>query len=312
MIKNNAVRRILIASLSLFVLLFIYFFPSEEELLYTTSSEYITAIQMPIYVLDENNYVSRVTVLKNSEDVLDNVKYIITTLTEGTTESEYLSNGFIPIIPENTTITSLSLDDGLLKINFSIDILNISLENEEKLIESIVFSLCEFSEIEEIMIFVDGERLVSLPNSNKELPVTLDKSYGINKLYDITSFKNTTTTTSYYLSKTTSGDYYYIPITKIENSDDEKIEIIIKNLQTSPINQTNLISYLKASATLEYYEILEESIILSFNNELIADLSSEEILEEVQYSIYLSVRDSYDVTQVIFESSSEIKVSVFY
>lgn len=312
MIKNNAVRRILIASLSLFVLLFIYFFPSEEELLYTTSSEYISAIQMPIYVLDENNYVSRVTVLKNSEDVLDNVKYIITTLTEGTTESEYLSNGFIPIIPENTTITSLSLDDGLLKINFSIDILNISLENEEKLIESIVFSLCEFSEIEEIMIFVDGERLVSLPNSNKELPVTLDKSYGINKLYDITSFKNTTTTTSYYLSKTTSGDYYYIPITKIENSDDEKIEIIIKNLQTSPINQTNLISYLKASATLEYYEILEESIILSFNNELIADLSSEEILEEVQYSIYLSVRDSYDVTQVIFESSSEIKVSVFY
>lgn len=312
MIKNNAVRRILIASLSLFVLLFIYFFPSEEELLYTTSSEYISAIQMPIYVLDENNYVSRVTVLKNSEDVLDNVKYIITTLTEGTTESEYLSNGFIPIIPENTTITSLSLDDGLLKINFSIDILNISLENEEKLIESIVFSLCEFSEIEEIMIFVDGERLVSLPNSNKELPVTLDKSYGINKLYDITSFKNTTSTTSYYLSKTTSGDYYYIPITKIENSDDEKIEIIIKNLQTSPINQTNLISYLKASATLEYYEILEESIILSFNNELIADLSSEEILEEVQYSIYLSVRDSYDVTQVIFESSSEIKVSVFY
>lgn len=311
MIKNNALRRILISTLSLFVVLFIYFFPSEEETFYKTSSEYIEAIEMPIYILDDNNYVARTTVLKTSFNTIENVKYIIKTLTVGTNESEYLSASFTPIIPEGTELTSVDLNEGLLKLDFSLEFLSISESLEVNLIEALIYSLCEFEEIDKIMIFVEGESLLYLPNSNEELPLTLDKTYGINKVYDITSFKDTMETTYYFLANTVEGDSYYIPITKIENNENDKIEVIIKNLQTSQINQTNLISYLKASATLEYYEILENSVLLSFDNSLIADLNDETILEEVQYSIFLSIRDSLDVSQVIFEDSNSISVSVF-
>lgn len=303
MIKKNAIQRILISTLAVLIVIVVYNYPQKDESEYLVTTNYVEAVKMPIYLLDENNYVSRISVLKTSDDVLENVRYIISTLTVGTEESEYISSSFTPIIPENTKLLTLSLTDGLLKINFSSDLLNVSEEFEVKLIESLVFSLCEFDEIDQIMIFVDGENLSQLPNSKIELSLTLDKSYGINKVYDITSFKNTTTTISYFLG-ISDDQTYYIPITSIQNSENEKIEIIIKNLQTSPINQTNLISYLKASATLEYYEILEESVLLSFNNELIADLSSDDILEEVQYSIYLSVRDSYDVQTVIFEDEN--------
>ncbi len=310
MLMNSALKRILISTLTLFIFLFVYLFPikdtsvDEDEILYTD------AIKNPIYLLDENNYVSRINILSDGKDIDKNIKYIIASLTEGTEESNYIPNGFKAIIPSGTKLNNFTLsDDGLLKLDFSKDLLDVSVENEIKMIEAIIFSLCEFSEIKNIMIFIDGVKLIKLEKNNIILPNTFDKSFGINKMYDITSIKNVDQTIIYYLSK--QEDYtYYIPISKYENSSYEKIEIIINNLQTLPYNHSNLISYLKNSVSLASYQILEESIILSFDNEIIADLSSENILEEVKYSIFLSLRDTYDVKSVIFESQNEKNVSV--
>ena len=53
------------------------------------------------------------------------------------------------------------------------------------MIESIIYSLTKLDGVEKIMIFVEGEKLDSLPNSKKALPIELTKSYGINKVYDV-------------------------------------------------------------------------------------------------------------------------------
>lgn len=309
MIKKNAYKRITVATLGLIVVAIVYFFP-DEKFIASVNYSYVDAIEMPIYVLDNNNYVSRVNILKVTEDIEENIKYIINTLTQGTTESNFIANAFTPLIPENTVLIDYTLEDKILKLNFSAEFYNCETANERKIIESLIFSLCEFEEISDIMIFIEGEKLEKLPKTNETLPLLLNKNFGINILYDLDNVKNTISTINYYLSEY-EDTTYYIPITKIENNEKEKIEIIIENLQTSPINQTNLMSYLKASATLDYYEILEESVVLSFNNELIADLSSEDVLEEVRYSIFLSLRDTYDINQVIFESTNEINVAVF-
>ncbi len=309
MLKKNAFKRILISTLALFILLFLYLFPVNNKNNIEEEISYIDAIKMPIYLSDKNNYVARIDILKSSEEVLKNIKNIISTLTINSAESSYLPDGFKAVIPENTKINELSLDENILKIDFSKEFLNYEKDNELIIFESLIFSLCEFKEVEEIMIFIDGIKLNKLPYLQKDLPNTLDKSFGINKIYDITSFKGVDMTINYYISKTDNLTYY-IPISKYENSSNEKIEIIIENLKTSPINQTNLISYLKASANLESYEIMEETINLSFDNNLLADLSSNNIIEEVKYSIYLSIRDTYNIKSVIFELPNEENVSV--
>src|SRR5699024_9849702 len=106
-------------------------------------------------------------------------------------------------------------------------------------------------------------------------------------------------TTIYYLSKY-NDYYYYVPVTKISNENLEKAEIIINDLKTTPIYHTNLISYLAASTNLTNYEILEDSISLSFHNLLLSGIDDEDMLEEVKYAISLSIRDSYGIDEVIF------------
>ena len=298
MIKKSSIRRICVATLTLFILLIIYFFPSNDTVIKEHLS-YITKDEMPIFLVDNSDYVARTSIVKNSSETIEQIKEIIEALTKNTKKSSYIRDGFKPIIPEGTKILDLKLEENILTIDFSKELLNVVHCDEQKMIEAIIYSLTEIKDIKKIKILVEGKPLTNLPNSNKKLPEYLDKSYGINKIYNIDSIKETTKTTIYYLSKN-KDYYYYVPVTKVSNEKTERVEIIIKELKSTPIYHTNLISYLAASANMTNYELLESTISLSFNNYLIANMKEEVILEAVKYSIALSIRDTYGINEVIF------------
>lgn len=310
MIKKSSIRRICVATLALFILLIIYFFPNNDTII-KEHLNYIKRDEMPIFLIDNSNYVARTSIVKSSKNINEQIKEIIETLTNNSKKSSYIRDGFKPIIPQNTKVIDIKLDNEILTINFSKELLNIDKDNEEKMIEAIIYSLTEIKEIKKIKILVENNSLTKLPNSQKKLPDYLDKNYGINKIYNLDSIKESTKTTIYYLSK--FQDYhYFVPVTKINNEKTEKVEIIIKELKSTPIYQTNLISYLAASANITNYELLENGIKLSFNNYLIANIKEEEALEEVKYSIALSLRDTYGINEVIFSipNNENTKISV--
>jgi len=310
MIKKSSIRRICVATLTLFILLIIYFFPSNDTVIKEHLS-YITRDEMPIFLVDNSDYVARTSIVKNSSETIEQIKEIIEALTKNTKKSSYIRDGFKPIIPDGTKILDLKLEENILTINFSKELLNVVHCDEQKMIEAIIYSLTEIKDIKKIKILVEGKPLTNLPNSNKKLPEYLDKSYGINKIYNIDSIKETTKTTIYYLSKN-KDYYYYVPVTKVSNEKTERVEIIIKELKSTPIYHTNLISYLAASANMTNYELLESTISLSFNNYLIANMKEEDILEEVKYSIALSIRDTYGINEVIFNipDTENTKISI--
>lgn len=309
MLKRASLRRIMVATLALFILLIIYFFPTTTPI--EESLSYIEKEEIPIFLVDSLEYIARTSIVKNSESTEELILEVIASLTIGSEKSNYIRDGFKGIIPENTKVLDTSLEDNILTINFSKEFFNVSLESEEKMLEALVYSLLEIPDVKKISILVEGEKLKNLPNSKKKLPEFLDRSFGINKIYNLDSIKDTSKTTIYYLSKY-NDYYYYVPVTKITNDTTEKAEIIIKELKSTPIYHTNLISYLAASTNITNYEILENSISLSFDNHLLANLNDEDMLEEVKYSIALSMRDSYGVDEVLFNfPDSEQEVMAF-
>ena len=300
MLRKSSIRRIMLATLALFLLLIIYFFPTTPSI--SESLSYIEKEEMPIFLVDNMEYIARTSIVKNSDNTDDLIKEVIESLTIGSNKSNYIREGFKAVIPEGTKVLDIKLEDGILTINFSKELLNVSQDSEEKMLEAIIYSLTEIESVKKIKILVEGEPLTHLPNSNKKIPELLDKNYGINKIYNLDSIKDTSKTTIYYLSKY-NDYYYYVPVTKISNENLEKAEIIINELKTTPIYHTNLISYLAASTNLTNYEILENSISLSFDNHLLAGIDDEDMLEEVKYAISLSIRDSYGIDEVIFNIS---------
>lgn len=287
MLKKNALRRICISTFSLFIVLLLCIFPNNETS-YPEEIISINELTMPLYIKDQNGYVARTNIIKKKDN---DIEYIINLLTKGSLYENYLPVNFEPLIPENTKLLNYSLNDKVLKLNFSKEFLLVKENDEEKMIESLIYSLCELESIDKILIYVENKKLNELPNSKVKLPVSLDKSYGINKVYDIKSFKNVTKTTIYYASKTDDLTYY-IPITKITNNDANAVEIIVKELKTSPIYESNLISFLNASYELKNYEIMENSVNISFDNKMLLNLNDENITEKVKYTLSLSIRDT--------------------
>jgi len=306
MLKRSSIRRIAVTTTALIIIGIIMLFPTKDNVSqkYLTSIEYVDVQTATIFLIDRYNYVARTNIVISNDDILEKIKLIIKSLIIDSDRKDYIPNGFNTIIPKGTKINSISLDEKILKIDFSKEFLNTDKETEEKAIESLIYTLTELDEIDKVMIFVDGKNLKELPKSKKKLPVILDRNFGINKEYNIENYKDVSKTTVYYIGKY-QNNYYYVPVTKISNDNSEKIEIIISALKSTPIYQTNLISYLAANAELLDYEILENNINLSFNNHILHNFEEKDILEEVKYAISLSVKDNYNVKDVTFLINNE-------
>lgn len=297
MLKKNLFKKIFFILSCLFILFILYLFPKKDEP--KIKNEKDSQIpQVSIYLIDNNDYVSRVNVAINKKENEDKIKEIISYLTIKSKISVYIKEGFTPIIPEGTKLLSVDIDNDLVKINFSKEFYNISKENEDKMISAIIYSLTGLPGIKKISIYVEDIILNELPNSKIKLPPTLDRSYGINKYYDLTNFKGTVSTTIYYLNKY-KDYYYYVPVTMINNQNKDKIEIIINELTSKTMYQTNLISYINDAKQISY-EITDEYLLIKLNDDLYHDLNSSNLIESVIYSINLSIKENYDIKAVMY------------
>ena len=311
MLKKMSIRKIMVASLSLVSLFLIYLMPSttnNDYIIETKSVEYIYTNNLEtLYLLDSNNYVARTSINSYNKEPLEIAKDVINALTIDGKRSDIIPNGFRALIPSGTEILDISLTDNVLTLNLSNEILSINALYEEKMIESLIYSLTSIDNIDKIILKVEGIVLDKLPNSGKKLPSVLDRSYGINKNYNLVNTTNIDSYTIYYVSKNLDNSYY-VPITKYINDDGEdKIKVIINELATSPIYEDNLMSFLNSNVSLIDYELENDILNLNFNNSIFLDEGSNDILEEVIYTVALSFQDSYNVKDIsIFVENKEI------
>ena len=305
MLKKKMIRKVIISTSALFALFLIYLIPN-EELDIKQSLEYVNldVTTNNIYLLDEYSYLGKTEVVINSKTTEDKVKELVEVLINGGGGENKIPNGFKSILPSETKILSVKYEDNLIKIDFSKDLLNISKDLEEKVIEALVYTITSVDEVEKVIIYVEGNILTKLPQTNITLPSTLDRSWGINKTYDFTNTKDINQVTIYYLNKH-NDDYYYVPVTKYLNDNRDKIKIIIDELTSTNTYNTNLLSYLNSNTELLAIEEQPDVLELTFNSYIFSDVDSKDILEEVVYTICLSVKDNYDVSEVVIKTEDE-------
>lgn len=315
MLKRMFSKKMIVSTAVLFALLLVCLMPKEslytldnikEELSYVDRN----ASTSIIYLYDKSDLLARTSIQIDGTKIEDKAKNLITALIKESALTNKIPSGFKQVLPASTKILSIGLEDKTLKINFSGDLLNVSAKEEEHVIEALVYTLTNIDGVDNIILYIDGDILTSLPQSKKNLPATLNRAYGINKQYDLTSFKDVMGVTVYYVGKY-NDDYYYVPVTKYLNSSKDKIKVIIEELASGPSYGSNLMSFLNSNTKLLATEQDVNTMHLVFNNYIFSDMSEENILEEVLYTINLSIADNYDVEEVIFEvENKEIYKSV--
>ena len=312
MLRKMMYRKIVVVSSILIVMLMLYLIPANDDKVNVNEKlEYVYPNDMEVvYLLDDYNNLSRVNMSVFGDCVLDKAKNLLDILSVAGKRQDIIPNGFRSLIPKGCKVLNVSLNEGILTIDFSKEFYNIDKEMEEKLIETLAYTLTSIDGIDKVKIKVGSQDLLELPNSKKKIPEYLDKSYGINKEYELTSLSDVDSYTVYYVLNY-NDDVYYTPVTKyINNCNQDKVKVIIDELATSITYQSNLMSYLDSNVKLLDYEIGEDSVKLNFNEMILSDITNNVILEEVMYTIGLSICDELSVDKVIFEVGNK-EISTF-
>lgn len=307
MLKRIYTKKLIVCAVALFAILLIYVIPNDDDKLKVKEElNYVNKdIQTStIFLLDSNNYLASTEIVTTSKNTEGKAKELLESLIIDGNKQDKIPSGFKAVIPSNTQIRSLTYNDKLIKVDFTEELMNTSIENEEKIIEAIVYTLTSIEDVKFVIIYMNGDILTKLPQSKINLPSTLDRSFGINKEYNLTNPKNINKTTIYYISEF-NGNEYYVPVTKVNNDERNKIEIIVDELSSSNVYKTNLMSYLNNNTKLLSVNELEDELVVNFNSAIFNDINTKEILEEVIYTISMSINDNYDVNTVVFSVEDE-------
>ena len=297
MLRKKALKRISLTTLVLFIMLVTFSFDmlSQDKNTNLDEVEYVSNLNTThIYLLNKDNYLVKVDILINPEEVSKQALEILKNLY--TSNKKY--NNLKGLIPSNTKINKIDYVNNTLIIDFSSDLLKVNKDLEEKVIESIVYSLLEIKGVNNIQIKIDGKIVNKLEKSNITLPDILDNSLGINKTFAINSLKDIQSVVLYYVFNNDNSDYY-VPVTKYINSREDKVKIIIDSLKGSFTSSTNLKSYLNYK-DIKDYSLDNDILTITFNS------LNDETLESVTYTLACSVFDSTDIKKVIFEVKDKI------
>lgn len=300
MIRRYAMKKLSITTLALIVILLYALFPVKEKDVFEKNVTYIDNEKLDyVYLNDRYDYLTLSMIDINAETEEEKLKEKLEILIKNGKYKDKIPKHFNAVIPENTKINSLTIKDNVVTVDFSKEILNVTKETEEKMIESIIFTLTENSSVNSVVIKVDGGVLDKLPNSKTYLPSPLTRKYGINKKYEINSLNNINCTTIFYMNEI-DEETYYTPVSLFTNDTRDKVSIIIDELKSTSVYQDTLKSYLDANVSLTNYEEVDNIMYLVFNEGINTNLN-EDILESVKYTISASIKENYDVDDVIFK-----------
>ena len=129
MLKKISIRKIIVSLSALFALFLIYFIPSgnDDTLEVDYELNYIdeSAEKSVIYLLDSYNMLGRTEIVVSSNREVENrATQLLNILIKGESNEDTIPNGFKAVLPSETKVLSKKYEEGLIKVNFSKDLID--------------------------------------------------------------------------------------------------------------------------------------------------------------------------------------------
>ena len=154
MLKKHILKHILISTGALFMLLVVYLIPNEEPLIKVDVE--MNYKKRYVYLLNDNNLLSRSSVVIDADNMIDEVAELIDVLIIGGKKESSIPNGFRSLLPSETKLNGVIYENRILKLDFNAGFLDTIEDMETSYIESILYTLTELEDVDGISISIDG------------------------------------------------------------------------------------------------------------------------------------------------------------
>ncbi len=216
--------------------------------------------------------------------------------------------GLMPILPPNTDIIGMSINEGICRVDFSENLLSYETEVEEKaLVKSIVYTLTEFEAINEVQILVNGNTMNKLKFGTRiDEPLQRENINLTEKIEE-----DNIPVVVYYKSSTNGLNDYYVPVTKgIQAIKADVKSALVALLEGAP-EGSGLYSELPDGVVVNDVFVKNGVAYIDLTEEIKRMPNNEGIQQSLVYEIGLTLKEiEPSISQIrLLSSGTEIQLS---
>jgi germination protein M len=264
-------------------------------------------VMTELYLIDKNGYVvSQSIPLPGQESV---AKQALEYLVKNGPIENILPNGFRAVLPADTQVT-VDIKDGKAIADFSPEFNNYQPEDEQKILQSVTWTLTQFDSVENVELRVNGYPLTEMPVNGTPIDEKgLTRKVGIN--VDTSGVVDPTSTkplTVYYVSQTDDKSYY-VPVTKrVSSNSVDEVKAVVNELIEGPGYSSSLASDFTGAKLLDDPKLEDGTVTLNFNEAVYGSLEEKMVSEHMLNSLVLSLTEQKGIKGVSILVNGEATV----
>lgn len=268
-----------------------------------------TETNLTVYLEDGNGYLAPVALPTTIGDTEKAVVRALEMMTENGPFARQIPEGFRAMIPQGTEIKSYHYDKErkVAIVDFSEPFSSYNLQDERKVVESITWTLTAMTGIEGVELWYEGAKLPEMPVDQFPLDHALTRSIGINlELADGVSYAQSTPVTLYFSAQTINDEQYYVPVTRLVASGDNRAETAMKELIAGPLNKKELISVITPDVEVKSIEQKDSVVTIDLLDE--GYQAGVRMPSEMMEAIVLSLTENTGATavQIMFNGETSV------
>lgn len=232
------------------------------------------------------------------------------------TQEDFLSMGLRPLLPANTEILGMSINDGLAKVDLSKEAMEcMDAIAESNMVNGVVLTLTEFPTIDRVQFMFDGQIVNTLKFGTKVGEPIEPKD--INPELSPDSDGDGARVTVFFHTTSPSQYDYLVPVTRFTSATESSLETAIEELLKGPKADSNLNMDIPVGTELLGVQIDDGIAYINFSKEFAA-LEDSPNEEAVLKSIYMTAKqypEAYHVKIMVdgkeYKGSDWLATSVF-
>lgn len=268
-----------------------------------TGTSIVNDVEQPsnitVYATDRHGYLAPVSYNFVADDVSTLVKMGLNMLVQDDATASQLPEGFHATLPAGTAVKQVTIqpDQKLAIVEFNEQFGQYKPEEERRVLESITWTLTSVADINQVQLWMDSERLTTMPVSGTPIDQNITRNVGINieKAADV-NYLNSMPVLVYFTSLTLDGKAYYVPITRLIEPSDHPVQSAMEQLIKGP-QDTKLLNKVATDATeITSIALNGDTAEVSLNDSMWAE--GDQIPSDLLKSVVLTLTELPNIEKV--------------
>ncbi|MFD3261348.1 GerMN domain-containing protein [Paenibacillus lentus] len=253
-----------------------------------------------VYLENESGLLAPVALQLPEEDSSTHLTRALESLVKDGPYAKLVPEGFMGVLPEGTEVKAITLqkEQQAAIVEFTEPFRNYEARDERKVMEALTWTLTENPDIQQVQLWVDGEKLNEMPVDGTPLDRPLTRAIGINlEINGGTSLSLSSPVTVYFSAATPEGVQYFVPVTRFVASTSDRVQSALHELIKGPSRGEGLERVVTDNTTVDGIEISQDGIVtVSISDDMFDP--GERVPAQMLQSLVLTVTENTPQDQV--------------